>query len=165
MIRLSRMTQSEYDKWRERSIREYIEENVKSGRWSAKEAATLAEKEFQQILPDGRATRDHFFFTIQDEATKRQVGSIWFQANRDQPAHPFCYLWDLLVYEEYRRRGFASQAMHELEVEGRRMGLEKIRFNVFAHNLPAIGLYEKLGYKSTNMYMSKKLEDETNTSY
>ena len=62
MIRLSRMTQSEYDKWRERSIREYIEENVKSG--SAKEAATLAEKEFQQILPDGRATRDHFFFTF-----------------------------------------------------------------------------------------------------
>jgi len=56
MIRLSRMTQSEYDKWRERSIREYIEENVKSGRWSAKEAATLAEKEFQQILPDGRVT-------------------------------------------------------------------------------------------------------------
>src|SRR6059036_3108098 len=55
MIRLSRMTQSGYDKWRERSIREYIEENVKSG--SAKEAATLAEKEFQQILPDGRATR------------------------------------------------------------------------------------------------------------
>src|SRR5207245_3159319 len=50
MIRLSRMTQSEYDKWRERSIREYIEENMKSGRWSAKEAATLAEKEFQQIL-------------------------------------------------------------------------------------------------------------------
>jgi len=79
MIRLSRMTQSEYHKWRERSIREYIEENVKSGRWSAKGAATLAEKEFQQILLDGRATRDHFFSTIQDEATKRQVGSIWFQ--------------------------------------------------------------------------------------
>ena len=124
MIRLSRMTQSEYDKWRERSIREYIEENVKSG--SAKEAATLAEKEFQQILPDGRATRDHFFFIIQDEATSRQVGSIWFQANRDQPAHPFCYLWDLLVYEEYRRRGFASQAMHELEVEGRRIQADAV---------------------------------------
>lgn len=157
MVRLSKMTQPEYAVWKERSIKEYTDENVKSGRWDAKDAAKLAEKEFQHVLPKGLTTKDHYFFTIRDETKRKKIGSIWFQANKDRPEHPYGYLWDLLVYEEYRRRGFASEAMDELEKESRRMGLEKIRLNVFSHNLPAISLYEKLGYTPTNFFMSKKL--------
>ena len=52
-----------------------------------------------------------------------------------------------------------------LESESRRLGANKVSLGVFSHNLPAITLYEKIGYAAGAMLidrsavlMSKELE-------
>lgn len=39
------------------------------------------------------------------------------------------------------------------------MGVESISLHVFAHNTQAIGLYGKMGYAVTNLYMGKTLRE------
>jgi ribosomal protein S18 acetylase RimI-like enzyme len=47
--------------------------------------------------------------------------------------------------------------MLALEARVISMGLDVISLHVFGHNRAARSLYEKLGYETTNVYMSKKL--------
>src|SRR5256885_13290165 len=48
------------------------------------------------------------------------------------------------VDSQFRRRGYAMQAMLRLEDEARGMGLGSIGLHVFGHNTAARPLYEKL---------------------
>lgn len=48
-------------------------------------------------------------------------------------------------------------AMTEVENFSKALGAETIGLHVFGHNNKAIKLYEKLGYKATNITISKQL--------
>ena len=48
-------------------------------------------------------------------------------------------------------------AMTEVENFAKSLSAETIGLHVFGHNNRAIKLYEKLGYKATNISMSKQL--------
>ncbi len=67
-------------------------------------------------------------------------------------------LWaDLAIFEQHRRRGYASEALRLLEEKVREQGLDTISLHVFGHNHAARELYEKSGYAVTNVNMSKKI--------
>ncbi len=51
------------------------------------------------------------------------------------------------VLREYRGLGIGQALMEAIIAWGRELGLAKIRLGVFATNAPAIGLYEKLGFR------------------
>jgi ribosomal protein S18 acetylase RimI-like enzyme len=44
-----------------------------------------------------------------------------------------------------------------LDLSARQQGATKLALHVFAHNTPARELYRALGYKETNVVMSKEL--------
>ena len=71
--------------------------------------------------------------------------------------HPYGFIYDLRIYDEYQRRGYARQAMLALETKVRELGLDTISLHVFGHNHAAKALYDQLGYEVTNINMSKKL--------
>jgi RimJ/RimL family protein N-acetyltransferase len=151
-IRLVPMTASEYDSFMENLIREYAADHVRTGQWTAEEGPAKAREETRELLPEGVATPNHYLFTIVGDPTGEKLGAIWLAV---EPRGGFIY--DLLILEPYRRRGYAEEAMHRIEDVAREKGVSKISLHVFGDNLGARKLYAKLGYAETNVVMAKSL--------
>lgn len=155
-IRLAPMTGEEFERYLERGIAEYAQENVKAGYWSESEAPDKARESFQRLLPEGIATPNQYLFHIQETATGEQVGAIWLSANV-AAARPSGFIYDLFIDEKYRRRGYARQAMLAIEQRARELGLSSMGLHVFAHNTSAKRLYDLLGYQVRSLNMIKEL--------
>ncbi|HEY6239114.1 MAG TPA: GNAT family N-acetyltransferase [Thermoplasmata archaeon] len=146
------MDPAEFGTYLEQTTREYAEDNVRAGRWSAEEALGESQKQLQSLLPDGLATPHHSFFTILGGVSEEKVGLVWLAI---EPRGAFVY--DLRVFEAFRRRGHAAEALRLIEGVARERGAKKISLDVFADNQGARKLYSKLGYAETNVMMSKPL--------
>lgn len=155
MVQLVPMTESDLHVYLQNAIEEYAQEHVKAGNWHPSEALQQSEKEFQQLLPDGVASKDQYLFSIID-ATGLKVGLLWF-AVRYQSSQPYAFVYDFLIYEEFRRRGYGKQAFAVLEELVQELGLDSISLHVFGHNQPAIALYQAAGYEIVDLIMTKKL--------
>ena len=116
----------------------------------------MIEKLRDQFLPDGLATLNHFFFTIQDKDSGASVGELWYTIVERDGKRQF-FVMDIEVREEYRRRGYGTAAFRVMEEAARNAGITTISLHVFAHNRPARAMYEKLGYVGHDEMMSKEL--------
>jgi ribosomal protein S18 acetylase RimI-like enzyme len=67
------------------------------------------------------------------------------------------FIYDINILDNYQGRGFGKEAMKQIELIGKSLGLKKIGLHVFGHNKVARGLYEKLGYQTTNLIMEKEI--------
>ncbi len=156
MVHLEPMTEAEFQEYIAKGIPQYAQEHVKAGRWSKEEAVQRAKEEFDEILTDGLHTQNQYLFSIVDEQTATKVGFLWF-AVRSRKQEPSAYIFDIMVFDEYRRQGYGEQAFHALEEKVRALGIETISLHAFGHNHAARSLYEKLGYVTTNVMMTKTL--------
>ncbi|MCI4364988.1 MAG: GNAT family N-acetyltransferase [Thermoplasmata archaeon] len=159
-LRLAPIPQEEYDAWWKLSVREYADEHVKSGNWDLEGALEKSEGEFQKLLPEGMKTAGHYLYSLEHPDGHEHVGIIWFRAARgpDAPRPPVLFIYDLLVYESFRGKGYGKQAMGLIEGKARELGFDTVSLHVFGHNRVALSLYQKLGYVATNLLMSKKVE-------
>jgi len=154
-IRLVPMPPEEFDAWLPGSIVEYAAEHVSTGRWSREESLQRSREEYEKLLPQGVNTPGHHLWSIVRSSDAHRVGLLWVGVVEQPKRHAFVY--NIEIDEEFRRRGYAEQAMARLEEEVRRLGLDTIRLHVFGHNRAARPLYEKLGYETTNVLMAKRL--------
>ncbi|MBI5031976.1 MAG: GNAT family N-acetyltransferase [Chloroflexi bacterium] len=150
------MTESEFEIYRARLIREYAADKVRSGNWSVEESLSRSEKETDQLLSKGLATPDHYLFSIHDAAMAKNVGILWF-AIVHWGGQRLAFIYDVEVNADDRGKGYGSQALTALEDKVKALGLDRIQLHVFGHNQRARQLYEKLGYEITNINMAKKL--------
>jgi len=150
------MTEIEYQAYLESDIQRYAEEQVKAGNWHPSEALEKSRKEHQQLLPDGLATKDKYLFSVQDQDTGSKVGIIWFAVDYKR-LEPLAFIYDFVIDEEFRRRGYGTRALQALEEKAKELGVTKISLHVFGHNHAAKALYEKVGYETTGVYMAKKV--------
>lgn len=67
------------------------------------------------------------------------------------------FIYDIHISEQYQGNGYAKEALKQIEIVGQELGLKKIGLHVFGHNLVARGLYEKVGYKTTNVLREKDI--------
>ncbi len=156
MIRLVPMTQAQFEAFEENDILEYAREEVRAGFWSEAEALEKAREAHRRLLPQGLATKDHYLYAIQLAEGEAVVGSLWLTVNRDS-TQPTGFVYDLEITEGYRHRGYAREAMLELEQLARQMGLRQLGLHVFAHNTAARALYESLGYSVGSLTLLKDL--------
>lgn len=156
MVRLAPLTEEAFATWRRDAIPAYAQDKVEAGNWLPEVALERSEAEFSRFLPEGLATPDQHFFSIVDAATGNQVGVVWF-AVADWSGRRAAFILDFLVYEPFRRHGFAFQALSALEAEVRALGLDTMELHVFGHNRAARALYEKAGFEVTNVNMAKHL--------
>ena len=156
MIMLHPMTETELQRFLETAIVEYAQRHVEAGQWTAEESVEKSRKEFEDLLPQGVATPNHYLFTLINEA-QQQVGMLWF-ARRESQGQPTAFVYEVRIDEAFRRRGYASQAFGEMETKVRELGWNRISLHVFGTNHAAIDLYHKLGYEVTNVLMAKTLE-------
>ncbi|WP_189058176.1 GNAT family N-acetyltransferase [Deinococcus daejeonensis] len=139
MLHLRPMDAGAFARFLARAVPEYAAEKVRSGQWSPEEAQARSEREFQDLLPQGPDTPDNILYTLHDPHEDADVGVLWYALQRT-PHATTAFIYEVEVFEAYRRRGYATQAFTRLEADA-----------------AARALYEKLGYHATNINMRKEL--------
>lgn len=145
------MTPSEYSEFYDRSVQDYAAEGARSGGWTPAEAPAKALAQFRSLLPQGQDTPDHLFFTVIDDAGQ-SVGHLWI-AVRGEGERRSVFIYNLAIAEGFQGRGYGESTMHLLRAKARELSAHSIGLHVFGHNERAIRLYQKLGYKATNIQM------------
>ena len=154
MVHLIPMTENELEVHLEKSIPEYAAENVAAGYWSEEEALERSRKAFTNLLPQGVNTENNYLLRIQLEESGEKIGVIWMKHEMPRP-HGFIY--DFVLDETQRGKGYGKQTMLALEEFAKGLGLQTIGLHVFANNVAAMKLYKGLGYEVTSQNMTKKL--------
>jgi ribosomal protein S18 acetylase RimI-like enzyme len=97
-----------------------------------------------------------------EKPIREPAGFIW-SAERDghepwvfnpQPA----WIYNLWVEPAFRRRGLASNLLHAAINWAKQESFQRIGLHVFGHNLSAIQLYQKMGFRTDYVYLQKDLE-------
>jgi len=153
VIQLIPMGEVEFKTYLANAIQDYAQDKIKSGNWHPSEAMQKSEAEYQELLAQGLASKNQYLFSIVDTEIEATVGMIWF-ALKDARPRPSAFIYDFLIFEEFRRRGYGSQALLAVEEKVRELGLDTVSLHVFGHNIGARALYEKMGYEITNINMS-----------
>lgn len=158
MIDFVAMTEADYRAYLEQAVADYAAEHVRGGRWSAEEAEQRSRQEYRDLLPEGAATPNNVLYVLADAATHARVGMLWY-ALQERAGKQVAFIYDIAIDPEFRRRGYASQALRGLEQLVLARGVHEIRLHVFGHNHEARALYEALGYQPTNIVMAKTLKE------
>lgn len=150
------MTEAELQEFLEPAIAGYAQGHIDDGQWTKEEALEKSRAEYQSLLPEGVASPNQYLFTLVNEG-QQNVGVLWF-ARREQQGQASAWVYDVLINEAFRRRGYGSQAFRAMEQKVRELGLTKIGLHVFGNNHAAQEMYKKLGYEVTNVLMAKTLD-------
>lgn len=156
MIQLKPMTEDEFLKYAELSIHGFATESPRYRNVPAEEALKAVSEEFHtKMVPQGIRTPGHFLWQIYDD--HERVGHL----HLGEPIRPVArelFAWDFLIYEQFRRKGFARQAMIEAAKRVRELGYLRVALNVFGDNKAAIKLYETMGFRVTQVQMVRDLD-------
>jgi ribosomal protein S18 acetylase RimI-like enzyme len=156
MLQLVLMTDSEFLEYSRHVVEEVAQEHVRVDNWPVSEALQKAEKEFQQLLPEGVYSKNQTLYSIKDDQADLTIGMIWF-AVRGQAPRLSAFIYDFRIDEQFRNRGYGKQTLSALDEKVKELGIDTISLHVFGHNQTAIAVYQKAGYEITNLYMEKKL--------
>ncbi len=156
MVKLIPLSNSEFAGYWKSDIQRYADENIKAGYWAREGAIQRSKSEHKRILPDGLATPGHFLFSIVNPEKGKKVGIVWFFLQKRQKP-PACFIYDLFIFEEHRRKGFGTEALKAVEENVSKKNIKSINLHVFNHNRAAKYLYEKAGFKASGISMMKKV--------
>jgi RimJ/RimL family protein N-acetyltransferase len=160
-VRLVEMDEGSYHEYRETLVREYAADKVRAGVWSKEEAEGAAAKDVDGLLPEGPATPNHHLYSVRDETLPAEVGVLWISP-RDSGVGRSVWIYDIIVHERFRRRGYATHILQLAEDKARELGAITVELHVFGHNRGARTLYEKIGFTATSIIMSKPITAENN---
>ncbi len=156
MVNLHPMTETAYQTYLADAVKDYAGDHVRDGRWAPTESLEESAKEFARLLPDGTKTPGHHLFTVVDRDTNLPVGILWY-AVQQGPQGKTAFVYDIRMNEGARGRGYGTQTLAALEHHARLYGANSIALHVFGHNEGAFRLYQRVGYRTTNISMVKDL--------
>jgi RimJ/RimL family protein N-acetyltransferase len=156
-VRLDPLPGERFPAFRAHLETHYARDKVDSGAWSLAEAPRRAAAELDGLLPQETDTRDHFLFYVVDTVTHEEVGTVWIHV-RDQGSGRVVWIYDLEVFDRFRRRGYATRILAAVEDKARELGADRVELHVFGHNAAARRLYERSGYEPTSISMSKRID-------
>jgi len=150
-LELRRMSNIEFDDFLAGNGDEYAAELVAAG-MTEEAAAQQSREQMAQLLPDGAASPGMHFFTAW--VREEPVGSLWLCT-----LDPMAFVYDIVVREEQRRKGYGAAIMNAAALWTRDQGHPVLGLNVFAHNPGARALYDRLGYRVTQDYRALDVPD------
>lgn len=152
-IALVPKSQAEFEAWVGVAMREYEEARLDAGDTVAQAEASRRESE-RRFFSGGRLAEGHLLYTV----TLRGVPVGWFWIGPwGSPDSRDWWIYDIRVFDEFQRRGIARIVMEQGEPIARAHGAATVGLNAFTVNVPAIALYESLGYLATSLHMRKEL--------
>ena len=145
-IELRRMNQDEYKIFYERSFKHHVRELMDKENMPLEEAEKETTNELAEMLPEGMDTKDNFLMSIHRSEDDAWIGFIWtlHEMTEDVKQNFIC---DFEVYEDYRRKGYATETLELMEKEAKTAGCAESVLFVTNDNEAANALYEKSGYQ------------------
>lgn len=148
------MSEEDYIRYMETAIPKYAEAKRTGEGLSSEEALEISKKSYENLLPKGLETDDHYLHTIKLESSGEKIGILWFAKTTQGPSD-IAFIYDIEITESHQGKGYGKQSMKLLEAMIRKVGMQGIALHVFGNNEKAIKLYESLDYKPTNIRMIK----------
>ena len=139
--------------WIVRSRADYIDERVEAGDTLA-EATANADASIERTFPGGSPGPGQLVRRVMSAGA--QIGWLWVGPFGSDPTR--WWVWDIVIEEESRGRGFGRKAMLVAEELARAHGATSLGLNVFAHNAVARALYASLGFEESSIQMRKALD-------
>jgi ribosomal protein S18 acetylase RimI-like enzyme len=152
MVKLEPMQQQVFEKFLETEIRDYAAEHVRNGNWPEEGSLERSRKEFAELLPDGIHSQNQYVWSIVDDANGN-IGALWVQVKEGK-----AFIFDFVIDETFRGKGFGKQALAAMDEKLRSMDVESVGLHVFGDNVNAQELYKKMGFQITGMHMRKVLK-------
>jgi RimJ/RimL family protein N-acetyltransferase len=153
-VRFVELSDAPYHEYRKDLVRNYAADKVRAGAWS--QAEDRAARDVDELLPEGPATQGHFLYSVRDDLTDAEVGTVWF-ALRDSGVGRSVWIYDIKIDESFRRKGYASRTLELVEDRAKKLGARSVELHVFGHNHGARALYEKMDYNETSITMAKQV--------
>src|SRR5918993_5713428 len=119
-----------YREYRSNLVRHYSADKVRAGAWSQAEAKGRAARDVDGLLPEGPATQDHFIYSVRDDSTDAEVGTVWF-ALRNSGVGRSVWIYDIKIDESFRRKGYASRTLELVEDRAIKLGARSVELHVF----------------------------------
>ena len=154
MIRLKQMNEADFEVFKTNTIQSYAHDIMVSRGLSEEDAVKRSVSETNTLLSKGIETPNHTFLTIQKSDSNEKIGHLWYQTDSGESE---VFIYHIEIKKEHRRLGYGKIALIELEKKVKPKGVSRILLNVFSSNRVAYSLYEKLGYKITNLQMQKDI--------
>ncbi|NEW46158.1 GNAT family N-acetyltransferase [Nocardia cyriacigeorgica] len=153
---LRRMTEAEYEQATRHREAEGARELSKF--MSEAQAWERSRQGTAQFLPDGRDTAGHHLVVAENESGE-VVGDAWIGPDPQDVTGTAdsAWLYDINVFERFRRRGYGSAILAAAESLIAEEGRTRLGLNVVGDNAAAIALYRQNGYRVSSMYLDKQL--------
>jgi ribosomal protein S18 acetylase RimI-like enzyme len=143
------MDQEDFEHVIEIEIRNYAADHVRNGNWPEEGSLERSRQEFERLLPQGIQTPNQYLWSLLDGEQK--IGFLWVQVRNNR-----AFIYDFLIDEEYRGKGYGKQAMQAMDERLQFMNVDSVSLHVFGDNVTAQELYKKMGFEVTGMHMNKK---------
>ncbi|WP_034269002.1 GNAT family N-acetyltransferase [Actinospica robiniae] len=151
-IVLDPMSQDEFAHFVVWAVREQAAHHIRTGKCTPETALDYAKGEYLLALPDGLQTQGSYLYTVRDAATGRRVGSLFLMLRHRAEAME-TFVFNIVVDEQERRRGYGRAMMRASFHWAREHGTASVGLHVFGHNTAARELYTSLGFRETNISM------------
>src|ERR1700688_5188332 len=119
-VTLHRPTPDEYAAWSVQELEGYIDEIVASGALSRAAAEEQARREDAELLPQGLDTPGQLIFRLDVE--NQPVGWLWLSLQHPLGDVGVGFIYNIVVDETFRGRGYGRETMRLPEEEGKRKG-------------------------------------------
>ena len=108
------MDEANFQESLERGIARLAELQVKRGLWTERSALEASRSIYAGLLPQGLETPHNHLCNLVDDTTHARVGEVWYRTDELGGKVDFTIEW-IWVEPHYRRRGYATQALLQLE--------------------------------------------------
>jgi RimJ/RimL family protein N-acetyltransferase len=143
VVKFRDMNHEEYLEYKDYVVKELADALVKGGFVEASISFERALKEQNEVLPNDEKTEKNYLYIIENEVN--DIGCIWF-GEIEIESDKIAYIFDVMINEEYRNKGYAYYSMIEIENRIQKLGYKKIQLYVLDENESALKLYKKCGY-------------------
>lgn len=148
------MREDEFSRLKGPMLEDYAKTIAKNFNRPISEVRNEAKKQGKRLLKDGMATRGHKFLNVIEGKSGATIGHIWLSVDKRKRR---AFLYDILINEAYRGKGYGRETMQLLEGKLKSMGVSQLGLHVFAQNQVAINLYKRQGYYMASYNMQKDL--------
>jgi GNAT superfamily N-acetyltransferase len=147
-IEFRKLSRDEFSRYRKIGLERYAQDIARNYNRPIDEVRVEAKKQVKQILYHDLSTKGHFLYSVLKRKTGEAVGLVWFKVDE---AKKSAFLYDILVHETYRGKGYSRKTLELLETKLRHMGITQLGLYVFGHNRVAIKLYKTQGFHTASL--------------
>ncbi len=152
MIKFTKLSKIEFEKYREIFIEEEAFEVSENYKYSLEDAKHKTVKDFDKYFPNGTTKEGEFLVGICSNinGNNKTLGYLWYSISNDH-----IFILDFYIYDEFRSMGYGTQTIKELQCISLDINIHQIRLRVAHSNQRAFKLYQELGFSITGTNMNK----------